>query len=97
MRADRPLQREGTPNDAAEAVAYLASERARYITGIVLTVDGGTSIGKPSLFTLVEDFTVDTHVVIIRPKEISPLAVVYLLASPLGQMQFRRAESGSRC
>ena len=46
MRADRPLQREGTPNDAAEAVAYLASERARYVTGIVLTVDGGTSAGK---------------------------------------------------
>ena len=46
MRADRPLQREGTPDDVAEAVAYLASERARYITGIVLPVDGGTSAGK---------------------------------------------------
>jgi NAD(P)-dependent dehydrogenase (short-subunit alcohol dehydrogenase family) len=46
MRADRPLQREGTPGDVAEAVAYLAGERARYITGIVLPVDGGTSAGK---------------------------------------------------
>ena len=46
MRADRPLQRDGTPNDVAEAVAYLASERARYITGVVLPVDGGTSAGK---------------------------------------------------
>src|SRR6201995_1602107 len=27
MRADRPLQRDGTPSDAAEAVAYLAGER----------------------------------------------------------------------
>lgn len=46
MRADRPLQREGTPGDVAEAVAYLAGERARYITGIVLPVDGGTAAGK---------------------------------------------------
>src|SRR5271166_5234492 len=46
MRADRPLQRDGTPNDVAEAVAYLASERARYLTGVVLPVDGGTSVGK---------------------------------------------------
>ena len=46
MRADRPLQRDGTPNDVAEAVAYLASERARYLTGVVLPVDGGTSAGK---------------------------------------------------
>jgi NAD(P)-dependent dehydrogenase (short-subunit alcohol dehydrogenase family) len=46
MRADRPLQREGTPDDVAEAVAYLAGERARYVTGIVLPVDGGTVAGK---------------------------------------------------
>ncbi len=46
MRADRPLQRDGTPRDVAEAVAYLAGERARYVTGVVLPVDGGTSAGK---------------------------------------------------
>lgn len=46
MRADRPLQRDGTPDDVAEAIAYLASERARYITGVVLPVDGGTAAGK---------------------------------------------------
>lgn len=46
MRADRPLQRDGTPHDVAEAVAYLAGERARYLTGVVLPVDGGTSVGK---------------------------------------------------
>lgn len=46
MRADRPLQREGTPGDVSEAVAYLAGDRARYITGIVLPVDGGTAAGK---------------------------------------------------
>ena len=31
----------GTPRDVAEAVAFLASEESRYITGHVLNVDGG--------------------------------------------------------
>jgi hypothetical protein len=60
-----------------------------------LTVDGGVSIGKPALFDLPDSFTVDSHVVILRPKQLSALSLVYLLASPLGQMQFRRAESGA--
>src|SRR5271163_3971576 len=46
MRADRPLKREGTTADIAEAVLYLASDRARYVTGTVLPVDGGTVAGK---------------------------------------------------
>jgi len=36
-----PLGYAGTPRDVAEAVAFLASEEARYITGHVLNVDGG--------------------------------------------------------
>ncbi len=36
-----PLGYLGTPRDVAEAVAFLASEEARYITGQVLSVDGG--------------------------------------------------------
>jgi 3-oxoacyl-[acyl-carrier protein] reductase len=36
-----PLGYFGTPRDIAEAVAFLASEEARYITGQVLNVDGG--------------------------------------------------------
>jgi NAD(P)-dependent dehydrogenase (short-subunit alcohol dehydrogenase family) len=47
MRADRPLKREGTPEDVAEAALYLAGDRSRYVTGIVLRVDGGTATGKP--------------------------------------------------
>jgi len=36
-----PLGRFGSPRDVAEAVAFLASEEAGYITGQVLGVDGG--------------------------------------------------------
>lgn len=46
MRADRPLQREGTPDDVAEAALYFAGDRSPYVTGTVLPVDGGTVAGK---------------------------------------------------
>ncbi len=46
MRADRPLKREGTTGDIAEAALYLAGDRSRYVTGTVLPVDGGTVAGK---------------------------------------------------
>ena len=39
-----PLGYLGSPRDVAEAVAFLASEEARYITGQVLGVDGGMAI-----------------------------------------------------
>jgi 3-oxoacyl-[acyl-carrier protein] reductase len=40
-----PLGTVGTPRDVAEAVAFLASEEAKYITGQVLSVDGGMAMG----------------------------------------------------
>src|SRR5438067_860058 len=43
----QPLQRQGRPNDVAEAALFLASERAAQITGVVLPVDGGTTAGPP--------------------------------------------------
>lgn len=36
-----PLKRAGTPKDIAETVAFLSSEKASYITGQVISVDGG--------------------------------------------------------
>jgi len=40
-----PLGRLGTPEDVANAVAFLASEEASYITGHVLNVNGGMLMG----------------------------------------------------
>lgn len=39
-----PLKRAGTPEDIAETVAFLASDKASYITGQVISVDGGMAI-----------------------------------------------------
>ncbi len=47
MRTDRPLERDGTPEDVAEAALYFAGDRSRYVTGTVLPVDGGTVAGTP--------------------------------------------------
>jgi len=41
LKKQIPLGDFGSPRDVAEAVAFLASEEARYITGQVLGVDGG--------------------------------------------------------
>jgi len=38
------MQTEGQPEDIANAIAFLCSERARYITGAVLTITGGMDL-----------------------------------------------------
>ena len=40
-----PMGRLGNPEEIAETAFYLSSEQASFITGAVLTVDGGNSIG----------------------------------------------------
>ena len=47
IRVHQPLQRQGSPADVANAVLFLAGERAAQITGIVVPVDGGTTAGPP--------------------------------------------------
>ena len=41
LAEETPLRRLGTPEDIAHAAAFLASDKADFITGQVLTVDGG--------------------------------------------------------
>ncbi len=47
LRYMQPLEREAQPEDVANAVVFLASERAAQVTGIVLPIDGGTTAGPP--------------------------------------------------
>jgi 3-oxoacyl-[acyl-carrier protein] reductase len=44
MKEKTPLQRLGEPIDIAYAYLYLASDEAEYVTGAVLSVDGGLTI-----------------------------------------------------
>ena len=44
--AFHPLGRNGKPRDVAEAILFLASDQASWITGSVLPVDGGVTAGR---------------------------------------------------
>ena len=46
FNAMHPVGRNGQPADAAEALLFLASDQASFITGVVLSVDGGVMAGR---------------------------------------------------
>ena len=48
MTADTPAGRPGTPEEIADAVAWVLSERAGYIHGAEIAVDGGITATRPA-------------------------------------------------
>ena len=44
LRDEIPVMRLGTPEDVANAVSFLADDRASYITGQIISVNGGIVI-----------------------------------------------------
>ena len=52
MEAMVPLGRLGAPRDVANAVLYLASDEAEYVTGTTIVVDGGQTLPESNDFRI---------------------------------------------
>jgi meso-butanediol dehydrogenase/(S,S)-butanediol dehydrogenase/diacetyl reductase len=48
IRAAHPIGREGRPEEIASAIAFLMSDDASFMTGVIVPVDGGATAGAPS-------------------------------------------------
>lgn len=59
-RLASPLAIEGTAWDVAHAAVYLASDEARYVSGIVLPVDGAVSLTSPDRSPRIDEGSVAT-------------------------------------
>ncbi|MGO1469167.1 MAG: SDR family oxidoreductase [Tissierella sp.] len=55
MKKMTPIGRNGKPEDIANAVSFLADDRASFITGIDLLIDGGLTIKLPEIMKMQED------------------------------------------
>ena len=45
IKENVPMNRFGKPEEVADAIVYLCSDRAKFITGSVLVIDGGQTVG----------------------------------------------------
>uniref|UniRef100_A0A914WYM9 Uncharacterized protein n=1 Tax=Plectus sambesii TaxID=2011161 RepID=A0A914WYM9_9BILA len=49
LKPNIPMHRRGEPEEIASTILFLASKEASYITGQLIVIDGGASIGMPAL------------------------------------------------
>jgi NAD(P)-dependent dehydrogenase (short-subunit alcohol dehydrogenase family) len=50
-----PLARPGTPDEVADVVLFLASDRSSYMSGAVISVDGAAGVGARFEGSVIDD------------------------------------------